>query len=92
MKKKSQEKWKIADNAGLSGKELKHWKIMLESHNKVVDGAKVLVESKLDPHLKRMRNLAKTKLEKKIKERQPDDGGLQGRELEHWKIMRGLST
>ena len=90
MKKKSREKWKHVDNAGLSGKELKHWKIMLESHNKVVEGAKVLVEAKLDPHLRRMRNLAKTKLNKKIKGRQPNDGGLEGKKLEHWKIMRGL--
>jgi hypothetical protein len=90
LKKKSKEKFDNPDNAGLTGKELKHWQILLETHNTVVGSAKVQTKTTLPKHVIRLRNLKKAKLKKKIENRTPDDGGLEGKELAHWNVMKEL--
>ena len=90
LKKRSKEKFNNPDNAGLTGKELKHWQILLETHNKVVAGAEVQTETTLPQHVKRLRKLKHTKLKRKIENRTPEDGGLEGKELAHWNVMKEL--
>jgi len=89
-RKKSEEKFSVPHSAGLSVKEQKHWQALLEAHDKVVRNAEVQVEAKLDKFVARMRKLKQAKLQGKIDARNPEDGGLEGAELHHWKVMREL--
>ena len=90
LKSKNAQKFNDPDNAGLSGKELKHWKILLETHNKVVGNAAVQTRTELPAHVQRIRRLKAQKLQAKIDNRTPDDGGLIGKELAHWRVMKEL--
>eukprot|EP00949_MAST-11_sp_MAST-11-sp1_P003011 g3011.t1 len=78
------------DTGGLEGKEMKNWKMRMDVHTKVVSTARSRTSSSLEGHVKRQRKEKLAKQRKRWVNATPEDAGLTGKPLHHWKMQRDL--
>ena len=77
-----------AEDGGMSGNQLEWWKKQRELHDRVVNGAQVRIDTVHEKHvLKEWKRKQDQRLEKDLTF-DVNDGGLQGPEKKHWRIMR----
>ena len=74
--------------AGLSGRELKNWKLFQAVHDKIISTAEKREESKLEPHARRYRAERRAKSHARFKNYDISSGGLEGPELKLWKSIK----
>jgi hypothetical protein len=77
-----------AVEAGLSGRELKNWKLFQKIHDKIVDGATACEDSHLADHVLRYRTARQKKSKDRFKNFDASSGGLQGPELKTWQSVK----
>lgn len=74
--------------AGLSGRELKNWKLFQKVHNKIIDDAKPREESHLAGHVLRYRRARQKKSKVRFEKYDTSSGGLQGPALKSWQSVK----
>ena len=79
-----------AEDGGMTGNQLQWWKLQRELHDKVVNTASVRIDTVHEKHVTEEWERKKQKRIIKDKLFDPADGGLEGPEKKHWKIMSHL--
>ena len=83
-RKKKYKNWRL-DDGGLEGTAKLHWRIMRKLHDEIVGTAQASINMSLDKHVEAYRKYLKSKNMQKFND--PDNAGLTGKELKHWKIL-----
>jgi hypothetical protein len=73
---------------GLSGRELKNWKLYQKVHDKIIQTATSKEETKLEPHAVRYRNERIQKSKDRFTNYDISSGGLEGPELKLWRHIK----
>ncbi len=76
-----------ANDGGMHGARLQWWRQQRALHDKVVSTASVRIDTRHEPHVEEERERLRAQREARHAQFDPADGGLQGPEKAHWRIM-----
>jgi hypothetical protein len=90
LRKKSRARFEnaTAEDGGMIGNQLEWWKRQRELHERVVKGASVRIETEHEKHVLVEWQRKKDQRAVENANFDPADGGLEGPERKHWRIMR----
>lgn len=89
LAKKSRQRFEFAtaSDGGMTGNQLVWWTRQRELHDRVVKSASVRIDTKHEKHVKEERKRKQKMRKEKEANWSAEDGGLQGPEKKHWRIM-----